>query len=276
MKNIYFIFSNTKEDFDLVSEIRRDINSFDFKIINDFNAFYTDEIAVTELINQSDVIVAIIGGENLETIFFELGYALAKSRQIILVAKKEVKMPLELRSVQFIEYSAFSSNVLANLLGFLNKINKIKVEYRKNILDSPNKIFTEYENCLPIIDDLSSVDFEILVFNLLKNSGQKIIQNNSKSDYGFDFLIDRLGKYSNVILEVKKYTNNNKISINQVQKFLGSIVSNKAGMGIFISFGDFTASAIEFVKNQKNKIALLNFQTFIDTLRSNKFDDIGL
>jgi restriction system protein len=84
-------------------------------------------------------------------------------------------------------------------------------------------------------------------------------------DEGIDGVIneDRLG-LDVIYLQAKRWEG--KVSRPEIQKFAGALHGKRAKKGIFITTSDFTAEALEYVKNIDMKIILISGQQLAELM----------
>ena len=120
------------------------------------------------------------------------------------------------------------------------------------------------DELLTEIASMDNYDFEHLVVDLLIKMGYGTLQQNEDAvtqksrDEGIDGFVkaDRLG-FDSIYTQAKK--NDSKISTPEIQKFLGALAGKGATKGLFITTGQFTQGARDFVKKQLNhKIVLID------------------
>ena len=122
------------------------------------------------------------------------------------------------------------------------------------------------DELLAEISVMNNYDFERLVVDLLIKMGYGTLQQNEDAvtpksrDEGIDGFVkaDRLG-FDSIYTQAKKWKNDSKISTPEIQKFLGALAGKGATKGLFITTGQFTQGARDFVKKQLNhKIVLID------------------
>ena len=110
-------------------------------------------------------------------------------------------------------------------------------------------------------------EFEKLVVSLLqklgyggqiKNSG---LVTQASNDKGIDGIIkeDILG-FGRIYIQAKRYSRDNLIGREDIQKFVGALAVENSDKGVFITTSDFNKGAYEYVENlsSNNKIVLIN------------------
>ena len=149
------------------------------------------------------------------------------------------------------------------------------------------------DDLLAEILKMDDYDFEKLVVDLLVRIGYGKPEQNSDAvtkksgDEGIDGIVkaDRLG-FDAVYVQAKKWKESSYIGRPEIQKFLGALVGQGATKGLFITTGQFTSGATDFVKKQLNhKIVLIDGKqlaelmieyglgvTTVDTLKIQRVD----
>ena len=149
------------------------------------------------------------------------------------------------------------------------------------------------DDLLAEISKMNEYDFEKLVVDLLVKIGYGKPEQNSDAvtkksgDEGVDGIVkaDRLG-FDAGYVQAKKWKESSYIGRPEVQKFLGALVGQGATKGLFITTGQFTSGATDFVKKQLNhKIVLIDGKqlaelmieyglgvTTVDTLKIQRVD----
>jgi len=106
--------------------------------------------------------------------------------------------------------------------------------------------------------------FEEIIADLFKYCGYKSISTTPKSgDYGADIIMKKKGiKY---IVQVKKYGKDNKIGRRDLQCLQGAAQHFQATGKIFVTYGFFTYSAIDYAK--QHGIELLDHNNLVKMIR---------
>ena len=122
------------------------------------------------------------------------------------------------------------------------------------------------DELLTEISSMKSYDFEQLVTDLLIKMGYGTLEQNENAvtqqsrDDGIDGFVkaDRLG-FDSIYTQAKKWKSDSKISTPEIQKFLGALAGKGATKGLFITTGQFTQGARDFVnRNLSQKIILID------------------
>jgi restriction system protein len=120
--------------------------------------------------------------------------------------------------------------------------------------------------------------FEHLVIKLLQKMGygwddkKSGVHTGGSKDRGIDGVIylDQLG-LDKVYIQAKRYNKSQKISSEQIQRFIGAMNTKGAAKGVFITSSYFTEDATQEANNaQLMKIALIDSEKLSELLITNK------
>ena len=126
-------------------------------------------------INKADIIVADMTGKN-PNVFYEVGYAHALGKTVLLIVKEEVDIPFDLRHHPFIIYK--------NSITKLQKALRTKVKF---FLSNPDA---------KVIADTNELHFFVDGEQITEGSILKLQQTSSQFSYGFLFYLDILNASS--------------------------------------------------------------------------------
>ncbi len=271
MKRIYLSYSYGKIEPYFIEVLKNELERFDFKIINDIPNIicidYDFENTIQNSINKCDLIIAIISEYN-PNVFFELGYAMGRGKQILIVGSIGIDLPRSLKNINYIVGDPYEKNIIFEIINKIEKMTFIQTKNVENIQDL-EYLITSYDNDQDYFDKIEQIQFEKVIGDLFRRMHYEIFLNENPNDYGYDFLITNYGNYGKTLVEIKKYNRNIKISVGQIQKFLGAIYFNKAESGIFITTSGFTRSAIDFAERATPKMELWDIDYLINKIKSN-------
>lgn len=267
MKKIY-ISSSLKHIDDFLSfSLKRELIEMGYEVLNkESDEYFFDESKATPeyLISQSNVFIAIIK-EKSPFVFYELGYATALGKKVLIISESEFDLPSSLRKYNYIRFDSGISNSMYNVISFLQNTNIEEKQIRNEISNFKDLITTFKENS-QIIDRVSGPEFEDFIFNYFITNGVNVEKPNSSTDYGFDFILRNWKGFSKTIVEVKKYNRNSKVSVNTIQQVVGAMNIYEANHAIIITTSEFTASAKEFANSMTKKIELWDINYLTENL----------
>jgi hypothetical protein len=264
MKRVFI--SHSRHDYTLYSYIVNAIQNEGLYVIHADSLEVTSDIKteIFSAIRQSDFVIAIINDEvPSSNVMFELGYALGVSKKVFLVSEKSTKLPFELASLPVISVDLYDNSGLNKL------IDSIKAEpdlsETETFLNLPPKdVLSKLSENPSLIDQIQPRQFEELIAEYLIVSGFSVEKLSPKNNFGYDFLIKNIGDIENIIVEVKKYNQNSKVSVSEIQRILGVAVLEKADGALIITTGEFTNSALYFAQNAPIIILPLTIKQLLD------------
>jgi len=265
MKNIYLSYDYKLKNDDFLYHLSKELEIFGYKLIN--NPFdeswqeYSEKISSSIfLINKSDIFIAIIRETN-PNIFFELGYATALGKKTLVILDDEISF-YYLRNHKFNRFDFNSTNVIYEILNLLEKIVVEEIE-EKPYISYFSELVKEYRSSPLILDKISSQEFENIIFDYLTTQGFEP-EKTTNLDYGYDFILRNYHGFSKTLVEIKKYSVNNKVSVNVVQQLYGAINAYEADHGILITTSGFTSSALDIISSLNIEMELWDMDFLSD------------
>jgi hypothetical protein len=231
-------------------QLYRSLKDFGYEVLG----YQQNEYATREfLINSCDIFIAYLVDKN-SNVIFEVGYAKALGKNILLLADKDEEIPYGLKNCSFIKIDGNLSNQTYRILSYLETLSPVK---GKKIAERPanyEEFFTFYKANPLIIDKINSLDFEYYIFKFLQDL--KFGPENADLTKGIDdyIFLNDYKSYSKTLIEIKKYDKNNKVSVNAVQYLHNSMIFHNADHGILITSSSFTPSAKDFVESLDDSI----------------------
>ena len=203
-------------------------------------------------IQSADVVLGLLD-ESSNNVVFELGYALGRSKQVIVVASDETQIPLELSNVPYVRLEEIDERTLFNILatvgaltgGLSGKENKIEPLIGDNNLDFRHSV------------SIGTEEFERTVLECFKQTGAEVNIADPALTPGLDFFIhySRLDKL--FALAFKRYSLRGLVSLDVVREILAAVEENSADGGMLVSTSEFTNSAREFAKRTNIHLLIL-------------------
>jgi len=156
-----------------------------------------------------------------------------------------------------IEYKSFSNQkekIITELTPeFVYVSNDIRI-VNKSILDR-----IKYNP--DAIHNLTPRQFEEMVAELMIKRGYEVDLTKSTRDGGKDLIIANHTDIGNFMyyVECKKYAPKNPVGVNLVRELVGTIFADKVTAGIMITSSYYSHDAVEFSKNFRHQISLIDF-----------------
>lgn len=259
MKNVFLScsYDNIKES-EIIEYLEPNFNKLDlslvvpnFEISNGANI----SSSITELINKCSYFICFYSNKN-PNITFELGYALGKNKKVIIVADYG-ELPFDMKDLAYINKNMPPFDIASNIISFIeteNVRNDDFLKYRDS--DDPNVKLLMLSDSKDLLDSIDGSEFEALVFDWFQSRGFKTTKSEEYSRYGYDFEIDDENGET-ILIEVKKYSQNSRVSVGTINQLLGSMSVRGASKGIIVSSSEFTKSAEVYALCSDKKILLL-------------------
>jgi hypothetical protein len=216
--------------------------------------------SLTEAINRCSVFICFTSEMN-PNVMFELGYALGKNKEIILVGDSRC-IPADLQHMTYVPRDSHPYDVLVQVQKCLSAHGDrrpflgLDPKYPKRALD----ILVQRPE---LLDSLEGGEFEELIRHWFLTKGYRVNPHwEDTRDYGFDFLVEPF-RGDRAAVEVKKYRTTSKVPVSVVRQLLGAIVMEHIPLGIVISSAPFTESALFFARESNTTILLWTLQDLI-------------
>jgi HJR/Mrr/RecB family endonuclease len=215
--------------------------------------------SLTEAINKCSVFIGITCEMNLN-VSFEIGYALGKNKEIILIGDSR-SIPSDLQHLRYISRDSPLFDVLVQVQKCLSAQEDRK-PYLGFDLNFPQHALDTLVQRPELLDNLEGYEFEELIRRWFLIKGYRINPREIPRDLGFDFIVESFrGKLAGV--EVKKYQTTSKVPISVVRQLLGAMVMEHIPLGIVISNTPFSESALSFATESDTPILLWTLQDLI-------------
>jgi HJR/Mrr/RecB family endonuclease len=197
---------------------------------------------ISAAIRSADLLVAILSGVN-PNIFYELGLAAGASVPILLGGHSGQPLPADLATVPYVQFSGDLSRDAQMTV-------RRAVEFDGLI---PSKVvnFGSAEATLraasvdsALLDSLSPRKFEELVAQVLAEREAEVRIAPQTLDRGVDLIITPKDEERIVVVEVKKYSRQSRVSVEAVRRLLAIVPLLGASAGMLVSTSGFTAAAL--------------------------------
>lgn len=266
MKKIYISSSPTYVDDFFTFKFKRDASEMGYQVLNkDFDNYTYDQniekkLTVEYYISQADIFIAVLVDKN-PNVFYELGYATALGKKVLLISDIDIELPEQLKKFNYIRFD----NNLANsaYYNIFNFLEKTRIEEQKT-LDSFNDLRTflsSLQENPQIIDRISGPELENLVYDYFRNiKGIGVEKPTQSSDYGFDLMLFGWQNFHKTIVEIKKYNKNSKVSVTTIQQVVGAMNIYEAEHAIIMTTSEFTSSAKDFATTIGKKVELWDLE----------------
>lgn len=203
------------------------------------------QMSITEQINKSSIFICFIEREN-PNVMFELGYALAKNKKIILVGDFR-NLPADLRNMIYVPREAHPYEVLKHVEKYLSS-KDVQLSFYEPDLNHPKHTIGMLLDRPELLDSFEPREFEKLVMQWFSMRGYNVEQTTVTRDYGYDLLVYPF-RGDRAVVEVKKYKSKSQVPLAVIRQLVGSMALERIPCGIIVSTAPFTKSAYFFVQD---------------------------
>jgi HJR/Mrr/RecB family endonuclease len=210
------------------------------------------QMGITEEINKCSVFICFVERDN-SNVMFELGYALAKNKKIILVGDF-VDLPVDLRSMIYVPREAHPYDILMHVEKQLTREAIGVSPYDVDVRD-PQQAIRVLLDRPELLDSLAPREFEELVMRWFTARGLQVEPSSVSRDYGYDLLVYPF-RGERAVVEVKKYKSTSQVPLATIRQLVGSMAIERIPCGIIVSTAPFSRSADFFVQDIQPTVLL--------------------
>jgi HJR/Mrr/RecB family endonuclease len=223
----------------------------------------TEEIL--SAIKQCDVFVALLSKPH-PNVMFELGYALAASKAVLLIRGPGGEIPFELASFPFLMIDRLDPRSVADVV---NRVRQASVKSQPQVPTFTNSHDKLRHMCEDeaFLDSIESRAFEQCVADVLREKGFDAQLLPERNEKGFDVELNEFLPNTRAVVEVKKQNRNGRLSVTEVQRIVGAAVLARATQAMMITSGGFTATAKYFAANSPIQVNLLTIDQLLELSR---------
>jgi len=236
-----------------------DLGAEPLYLIDEFEVGTNWQIGITEQINKCSIFICFIDRDN-PNIMFELGYALAKNKKIIIVGDFK-DLPADLRSMTYVPKESHPYELLMHVEKYLSSESGRISPYDVDLTDPRRTIELLLERP-ELLDSLDPREFEQLVSRWFSMRGYVVEKTVTSRDYGYDFLV-RPFREERAVVEVKKYKSTSQVPLAVIRQLVGSMAMERIPYGIVVSTAPFTKSVSFFLQDLKPTIYLWTLEDLV-------------
>lgn len=241
---------------------------------------------INKLISQSDIFIAVFDDtfESGNTLF-ELGIAVARKKQIVILTSPSFSLPSDLTGFLTLKISQDNFDALDfaidQLLAATGKKKRRKETrsskgFREVSKPVGNKIF-ELKHRLDNLDPgTAGYELENFVSDLLKESGISVIQQSKMPDVGADIAIwsDDLGAIlgNPILIEIKRNIRNRSQALQVTNQLLSYLQKTNSRFAIVLYLEGLPSSRIQEFSKQFN-VLFFQLGDLVEQLQNKSFAD---
>jgi restriction system protein len=247
MKYIYISFTYSSIKF--TKGLSYKLEDYGFKVVNCIEKVENNNWdnlidIIRDQISRCSVFIAIVD-KYTTNVGLELGLAIGMNKNIILICSPSTELPTLLSNLKMIRSdfenpSEISLNINNIIMSFkeeteMKEVNTDLDNLLNSLVSNPDKF-----------EFLNRREFEEIIYKIFLKHGFEPEINNDCYDHSYDIILKEYKTYRKTIVDVKKNSLNNLISLNTIKELVNSVYSHKADCGILVTTSDFTSSAKVF------------------------------
>lgn len=267
MKRVFLSYSGDR-DWGLVQSLKRRLETehsqFDLLDPAEFSADYELASHIGLHIKRASIVIAFLTTPN-PNLFYEVGMAVGAGKTVLIVGHELESLPTELRLVPFVPVSG---NVEIDTTSIVDRLYKLQSEDMRPVSHyaTPREGLETYASDPDYFDAMPPREFEQLLVEWFEHHGFTVEHAQQPSQYGIDVVLRSHHDPSVIVLEMKKFSRQSRVSIKDVMALFGAATLFKAEKAVLITSSSFTAAALEMAKTSTHpRLYLLTMEDLLQT-----------
>ncbi|QDT42615.1 Restriction endonuclease [Gimesia alba] len=216
--------------------------------------------SIVDAINRCSIFICFLDTNN-PNVMFELGYAFAKNKQIIIVSDDFKLIPFDVQNSVFIQRNTPLSKLIQQIENRVQDLQE-PTWYDELHVGSPVDQLKILATRPDVLDGITPREFEKIIAEWFRYQGCDVTEQPQGPDSGFDCQVQNF-RGRTAAVEVKKYKSSSQVSISVVRQLVGAMLLEDLSLGIIVSSAPFTRSALSFVENIGPEILLWTLDDMI-------------
>ena len=228
---------------------------------------------VLDVIKECSVVIALLTRAS-SNIFYEIGYAEAIGKKIVILRDSEVLLPVDLNTVPMVPFDRSDPSFVHRLLQVLEDesptadVDLIDYVFRDALhSDKPEQIFDIFRKHKGSFERIDNRTFEEIVSRLFESRGFRVQRRSDRWRASYDFAAHGFEGTNRILVECKKHNASGKISVGQVQQLREAVVVERADFGVLVTPSQFTRSALDFGSRCLPRVELWSVEDLEKRLR---------
>jgi hypothetical protein len=196
---------------------------------------------ISAAIRSADAFIAVAGSGS-PNIFYELGLAAGANVPTLVAARPNALLPGDLASVPYV---LLTGDVLRDAQSIARRVKELPERFATKVEKFPSVEATLQATTQDpaVLESLTGLEFERLVAELFTERGYKVEPATQARDSGIDFVLKSPKDGMLVLVQVKKFRKQSRVSVESVRQVLDAVSAHRAPLGMLISPSGFTAAA---------------------------------
>jgi Holliday junction resolvase-like predicted endonuclease len=265
MRRVFLSYSGER-DWRLVQSLKRRLQTensqFDLLDPADFSADYELASHIGLHIKRASIVIAFLTTPN-PNLFYEVGMAVGAGKTVLIVGHELESLPTELRLVPFV---SLSGNVEIDTTSILDRLYKLQPEDPRPIshYGTARERLETYASDPDYFDAMPPREIEQLLLEWLEHYGFTVEHAQQPFQYGIDVVLRSHHDSSVIVLEMKKFSRQSRVSIKDVMALFGAATLYKAEKAVLITSSSFTVAALEMAKTSRDpRLFLLTMEDLL-------------
>jgi len=237
-------FSHSTEDSHFVSCIIQRMQEGGHEVIDPFKIASFDDSTyqtISANIRSADIVIAIMTKDN-PSAYFEVGLAAGVGIPTIIMASSGEHLPAILASTLYVQLTGDYHRDIQAITRRINEMASLS-HTKTESYDSAEAALQEADMNPNVLEAISPIKFKRLLTEMFKDRGYNVDSSKHARSFGVDFTIRNEKGNLLALVDVKKYSIQNRVSVDAVRQLVGSTMIHKAHIGIIITSARFTSAA---------------------------------
>lgn len=246
--------SHAAEDSGFVSDLVSAIRAMGHEV--SLSAEASDPADISAAIRSADAIVAVVVAGNVN-IWFEMGLAAGANVPMLIAAREKASLPPDIASVPYVRLSGDQMRdvkLVAHRIAGLEGNKSRKTE----LFNSAEAALQAASVDPQVLESLAADEFQELLAQLFKDRGFIVETTTTSRDNCVDLVIKSERGRDVTFVEVKKVSQQSRVTVEAVRSLLSAVISAGASRGLLVSTAPYTAAATAFAAG--GPILLKSFQ----------------
>ena len=137
---------------------------------------------------------------------------------------------------------------------------------KPDFIDIHHEVFEHFENNPHHFQKLNGWDFQVLIYEVLRNQGFRVELGPRSGDGGIDMRMYQRDPIGDILtaVQVKRYRADRKIELEAVQALHGARMAERMGGSMFVTTSDYLPSSTKFAARKNVSMALRNSRDVLE------------
>ena len=259
MKKVFL--SHSSHDSDLSYMLAHVLGEEGFSLFRSDSLLAGDEwrSEILSAIRRSNIFIAAMDDLN-PNVLFELGYALGAGKNVLLLRSPNTKLPFDVSSLPVKTIDRFDLTTAGEIAQWVRSVRDDVPAMRE--FDTARQFLEAILRDPEFLDTIPPREFETQMARFFQEL-EFATEMPPGNDQGFDILLTDGESNSRIVVVLKKYNRNSRVSVSDVHRIVGSAVIADATSAMIVSTGSFTSSAHHFSQSSPLPVKLIELDELL-------------